>query len=143
MSFAPVAAVAIVAAIVIRTGSQIALVWIVIHGSDAMSCADVDGPDRQPEGVHEADSLGCAPDPCLLAGAAFERFGALAGAAAAPSAPSASSASGSVASGRLGSGGAPRRVRSSWRGPRSLLRSGSDGGAHRSRTLGGRGISAR
>jgi hypothetical protein len=37
MSFAPVTAVAIVAATVIRTGSQMAFVWTVIHGSAAMS----------------------------------------------------------------------------------------------------------
>ncbi len=81
MSFAPVTAVAIVAPIVIRTGSQIAFVWIVIQGSEAMSCRTWSGPDRELEGVDEADPLGRAARSLLAGRRGVRTLGALAGAA--------------------------------------------------------------
>ena len=82
MSFAPVTAVAIVAATVIRTGSQMAFVWTVIHGSAAMSSSDVDRPDRLSEGIEEADPLGRGARGLLAGGAGVRTAGGLAGPAA-------------------------------------------------------------
>ena len=98
MSFAPVAAVAIVAPIVIRTGSQIAFVWIVIQGSEAMSCRTWTGRIESLKASTKPTRSGVPLDPCLPAGAAFERLAPwLVPLPDDSSAPSASSARGSVA----------------------------------------------
>ena len=122
-----VAMMTTVLAIVIRTGTQSAFCASAIHGSAARSartltawiaarkaarsrCAAGAGRLRRPRG----DGVGVGRR--RLAASSRRRLVGLCA--------------------RLGSGGAPRRGRSSWRGPRSLLRSvvGVGWCAHRSPT---------
>ena len=126
---------------VIRTGSQIAFVWIVIQGSAARSCRTWTGridclkASRKP-------TRSCVPlDPCLPPAAAFERLRARSSRRTAVRSPSASSARGSVA--RVGSVTAARLGAF---GPLGAGHGHSCGlgrmvERHRSRYLGGRGIS--
>ena len=99
MSFAPVTAVAIVAATVIRTGSQMAFVWTVIHGSAAMSSRTCTGRIDCRKASKKPTRSVVVPEACLPVVLAFERPAAwLAAVGGAPSASSVSPFSGSVAS---------------------------------------------
>ena len=79
MSFAPVTAVAIVAATVIRTGSQMALVWTVIHGSAAMSSRTWTGRIDCRNASKKPTRSVVVPEACLPAVLAFDRLAAVAG----------------------------------------------------------------
>ena len=104
------------------------------HGCGSRSTAGRPGrrgrerADRRPEGGREAH-------PRAVVAGAFGRPTATRGGRLAVA--RLESASYVAAGGRRhGSGGAPRRVGSSWREPRSLLGGGRDGAAHRSRKPG-------